>query len=71
MSETQNIQDSFLTMLSKEKVPVSIFLVNGIKLQGHINSFDKYVILLRGNVIQKIYKHAIATIVPAYEVALN
>ncbi len=58
------LQDPFLNILRKERVPVSIFLVNGIKLQGQVESFDQFVILLRNTVNQMIYKHAISTIVP-------
>ena len=60
----QLLQDPFLNVLRKEHVPVSIYLVNGIKLQGQIESFDQYVILLRNTVTQMVYKHAISTIVP-------
>ncbi len=59
------LQDPFLNTLRKERVPVSVFLVNGIKLQGQVDSFDQFVILLRNTVNQMIYKHAISTIVPA------
>jgi host factor-I protein len=59
------LQDPFLNILRKERIPVSIFLVNGIKLQGQVESFDQFVILLRNTVNQMIYKHAISTIVPA------
>ena len=59
------LQDPFLNVLRKERIPVSIFLVNGIKLQGQIESFDQFVILLKNTVNQMIYKHAISTIVPA------
>jgi len=59
------LQDPFLNILRREKVPVSIFLVNGIKLQGQIESFDQFVVLLRNSVNQMIYKHAISTVVPA------
>ena len=59
------LQDPFLNVLRKERVPVSVFLVNGIKLQGQIESFDQFVVLLRNAVSQMIYKHAISTIVPA------
>lgn len=59
------LQDPFLNNLRKERVPVSIYLVNGIKLQGQIESFDQYVVLLRNTVTQMVYKHAISTIVPA------
>ena len=65
MPKGQSLQDPFLNMLRKDKVPVSIYLVNGIKLQGHIESFDQFVILLRNSVSQMVYKHAISTVVPA------
>ena len=58
------LQDPFLNTLRKERIPVSIYLVNGIKLQGQIESFDAFVVLLRNSVSQLIYKHAISTIVP-------
>ena len=58
------LQDPFLNLLRKEKVPVSIYLVNGIKLQGQIESFDPFVLLLKNTVNQLVYKHAISTIVP-------
>ena len=61
----QLLQDPFLNLLRREHVPVSIYLVNGIKLQGQIESFDQYVVLLRNTVTQMVYKHAISTIVPA------
>jgi host factor-I protein len=60
----QLLQDPFLNLLRKEHVPVSIYLVNGIKLQGHVESFDQYVVLLRNTVTQMVYKHAISTVVP-------
>ncbi len=68
MSKGQNLQDPFLNALRKEHVPVSIYLVNGIKLQGKIDSFDQYVIMLKNTVSQMVYKHAISTIVPARQV---
>ena len=61
----QLLQDPFLNTLRKEHVPVSIYLVNGIKLQGQIESFDQYVVLLKNTVTQMVYKHAISTVVPA------
>src|SRR3954463_5844865 len=61
----QLLQDPFLNALRKEHVPVSIYLVNGIKLQGQIESFDQYVVLLRNSVTQMVYKHAISTVVPS------
>lgn len=64
------LQDPFLNVLRRERVPVSIFLVNGIKLTGQIDSFDQFVVLLKNSVNQLIYKHAISTIVPARSVSL-
>ena len=60
----QLLQDPFLNTLRKEHIPVSIYLVNGIKLQGQVESFDQYVVLLRNTVTQMVYKHAISTVVP-------
>lgn len=71
MSKGQNLQDPFLNALRKEHVPVSIYLVNGIKLQGKVDSFDQYVIILKNAVSQMVYKHAISTIVPARQVRLG
>lgn len=68
MAKGQSLQDPFLNALRKEKVPVSIYLVNGIKLQGQVDSFDQFVVLLKNNVSQMVYKHAISTIVPARNV---
>jgi host factor-I protein len=70
MAKGQSLQDPFLNALRKERVPVSIYLVNGIKLQGQIDSFDQFVVLLRNAVNQMVYKHAISTIVPARNVRL-
>jgi host factor-I protein len=67
----QLLQDPFLNTLRKEHIPVSIYLVNGIKLQGHIESFDQYVVLLKNTVTQMVYKHAISTVVPARAVTLQ
>jgi host factor-I protein len=67
----QMLQDPFLNALRKEHVQVSIYLVNGIKLQGQVDSFDQYVILLKNTVTQMVYKHAISTIVPARSVNMN
>ncbi|MDO4433868.1 MAG: RNA chaperone Hfq [Alysiella sp.] len=68
----QLLQDPFLNALRREHVPVSIYLVNGIKLQGQVESFDQYVVLLRNtSVTQMVYKHAISTIVPARAVSLQ
>ena len=65
MSKGPVLQDPYLNFLRKERVPVSIFLVNGIKLQGQIESFDQFVILLKNTVSQMVYKHAISTVVPS------
>lgn len=70
MSKGQNLQDNFLNTLRKEHTPVSIFLVNGIKLQGKVDSFDQYVIMLKNTVSQMVYKHAISTIVPSKAVKM-
>lgn len=71
MSKGQSLQDPFLNALRKEKIPVSIYLVNGIKLQGQIDSFDQFVVLLKNSVNQMVYKHAISTVVPARNVRLS
>ncbi len=65
MAKGQSLQDPFLNALRRERCPVAIYLVNGIKLQGQIESFDQFVILLRNTVSQMVYKHAISTVVPA------
>ena len=70
MSKSQNLQDSFLNTLRKEHTPVSIFLVNCIKLQGKVDSFDQYVIMLKNTISQMVYKHAISTIVPSKAVKI-
>jgi len=70
-SKGQQLQDPFLNALRKEHIPVSVYLVNGIKLQGQNESFDPYVVLLRNTVTQMVYKHAISTVVPARAVSLN
>ncbi len=70
MSKGHSLQDPFLNMLRKERVRVSIFLVNGIKLQGQIESFDQFVVVLRNSVSQMVYKHAISTVVPSRDVRL-
>ena len=65
------LQEPFLNALRRERVPVSIYLVNGIKLQGTVESFDQFVVLLRNTVSQMVYKHAISTIVPARNVRVR
>jgi host factor-I protein len=66
----QHLQDPFLNVLRKEHVQVAIYLVNGIKLQGNIESFDQYVVLLKNTITQMVYKHAISTIVPAKAITI-
>lgn len=70
MSKGQTLQEPFLNTLRKERIPVSIYLVNGIKLTGQVDSFDQFVVLLRNSVNQMVYKHAISTIVPSKPVKL-
>lgn len=71
MAKGQHLQEPFLNALRKDRIPVSIFLVNGIKLQGQVESFDQFVILLKNSVSQMVYKHAISTIVPAKPVKVD
>jgi host factor-I protein len=71
MAKGLSLQEPFLNALRKERIPVSIYLVNGIKLQGQIESFDQFVVLLKNSVNQMIYKHAISTVVPARPVRLH
>ena len=71
MSKGHSLQEPFLNTLRKERVPVSIYLVNGIKLQGQIESFDQFVVVLRNTVSQMIYKHAISTVVPSRNIKLH
>jgi len=70
MARGQSLQEPFLNALRKERIPVAIYLVNGIKLQGQIESFDQFVVLLKNSVSQMVYKHAISTVVPARNVRL-
>jgi len=65
MSKGQTLQEPFLNALRREKIPVAIYLVNGIKLQGQVDSFDQFAVLLKNSVNQMVYKHAISTIVPS------
>ncbi len=71
MSKGQSLQDPFLNALRRERVPVAIYLVNGIKLQGIVESFDQFVVLLRNQVSQMVYKHAISTVVPSRNVRVG
>ena len=69
-NKVQLLQDPFLNMLRKEHIPVSIYLVNGIKLQGQIESFDQYVVILRNTLTQMVY-NAISTVVPSRAVSMT
>ncbi len=69
MAKGQSLQDPFLNALRKEKIPVAIYLVNGIKLQGQVESFDQFVVLLKNSVSQMVYKHAISTVVPSRNIS--
>jgi host factor-I protein len=71
MSKGPSLQDPFLYALRRERVPVAIYLVNGIKLQGTVESFDQFVVLLRNQVSQMVYKHAISTVVPSRNVRIG
>lgn len=64
------LQDLFLSELIKEKIPVSIFLINGIKLHGMIDSFDQHTVMLKNSITQMVYKHAISTVVPSRTILL-
>ncbi len=67
----QNLQDTFLNSVRKSKIPVTVFLVNGVKLQGIITWFDNFCLLLRRDgVSQLVYKHAISTIMPGGPISL-
>ncbi|MEW6998809.1 RNA chaperone Hfq [Colwelliaceae bacterium BS250] len=65
MAKGQSLQDPFLNALRRDRIPVAIYLVNGIKLQGQVESFDQFVILLKNTISQMVYKHAISTVVPS------
>lgn len=68
MSKGHHLQDPYLNALRKERIPVAIYLVSGIKLQGQIESFDQFSVLLKNTVTQMVYKHAISTVVPSRQV---
>ena len=70
--KNQNVQDVFLNNARKQKVPVTVFLCNGVKLQGSITWFDNFSLLLRREgQVQLVYKHAISTIMPTGPFTLN
>jgi len=64
LGKIPNLQDSYLNQLRKDKIPVVVYLTNGVRLRGNIKSFDNFVILLEENTQSLIYKHAVSTIVP-------
>jgi len=70
VDKKQKIQDPFLNALRKERVPVSVFMKNGIKLQGTIESFDQFIVMLKNVTTQVVYKHAISTVVPSRNVRI-
>ena len=71
MANGRSLQEPFLETLKKEQVPVYVYLVNGIKLQGKIEAYDQYVVMLTNSTSQIIYKHAISTIVPTHRIVLQ
>ncbi len=71
MAKGKSLQDPFLNTLRRERVTVSVYLVNGIKLQGTIESFDQFVVLLKNQISQMVYKHAISTIVPSRNIHIQ
>jgi host factor-I protein len=70
-TKSLNLQDNYLNLLRKDKIPVVIYLTNGVRLKGSIKSFDNFVILLKENTESLIYKHAISTIVPEKEIEIK
>lgn len=72
MQKTQNLQDAFLNYIWREKIPVTLFLMNGFQLRGVVRSFDSFVVLIDADGRQQmIYKHAISTVAPARPVSLE
>lgn len=72
MQKTQNLQDAFLNYIRREKIPVTLFLMNGFQLRGVVHSFDSFVVLIDADGRQQmIYKHAISTVAPARPVSLD
>lgn len=70
-ADKQNLQDAFLNKVRKDKVPVTVFLINGVKLQGVISWFDNFCVLLRRDgQSQLVYKHAISTVMPGAPISL-
>lgn len=72
MQKTQNLQDTFLNYIRREKIPVTLFLMNGFQLRGVVRSFDSFVVLIDADGRQQmIYKHAISTVAPVRAVTLG
>ena len=72
MQKTQNLQDAFLNYIRREKIPATLFLMNGFQLRGVVRSFDSFVVLIDADGRQQmIYKHAISTVAPARPVSLD
>lgn len=71
MDKQLSLQEPFLTKLRDDKIPVSVFLVNGIKLHGVVENFDKHVLMLKNSITQMVFKHAISTVVPARTVSVQ
>lgn len=71
MSQQQSLQESFLHALQEQRIPVSIFLVNGIKLHGQIAYYNQEVVMLKNGITQMVFKHAISTIVPTRPITLS
>ena len=71
MAKGPSLQDAFLNLLRKKRMPVSIYLISGIKLQGQVESFDQFVVVLKNTVNQMVYKHAISTVVPSRNVNIS
>ena len=72
MQKTQNLQDAFVNYIRREKIPVTLFLMNGFQLRGVVRSFDSFVVLIDADGRQQmIYKHAISTVAPARPVSLD
>lgn len=70
-SKIQNLQDNYLNQLRKERMPVVIYLTNGVRLKGVIKGFDNFVILIKETSQQLIYKHAVSTIVPEKDIDIK
>ena len=70
-SKSQSLQDNYLNQLRKDKIPVVIFLTNGVRLKGLVKGFDNFVVLVKDINQQLIYKHAVSTIVPEKDIDIR